>query len=302
MKAWVVRHLQVFFATLGELVHAPVANGMTIAVIGVTLALPATLYVGVQNLQRLSGGIDAAGQISLFLKRDTAQKEIDALAVRLRKRNEVESVSFLSPDAALEEFKRASGFGAALDALQRNPLPPVLLVTPASRHRTPTALRTLTEEFGKIGAVELAQFDLEWVQRLQAILRLAERGVWILTALLAVAVLLIVGNTIRLAVLNRREEIEIVRLVGGTDAFIRRPFLYAGTLQGACGALLAWLLVAGTLALMSGPIGELGALYGTGAAAAGLGGVASMALLAGGAGLGWLGSRIAVERHLRRIF
>jgi cell division transport system permease protein len=93
-----------------------------------------------------------------------------------------------------------------------------------------------------------------------------------------------------------------VRLVGGTDAFIRRPFLYAGTLQGACGALLAWLLVAGTLALMSGPIGELGALYGTGAAAAGLGGVASMALLAGGAGLGWLGSRIAVERHLRRIF
>ncbi|KPK67461.1 MAG: hypothetical protein AMJ84_13010, partial [Acidithiobacillales bacterium SM23_46] len=136
----------------------------------------------------------------------------------------------------------------------------------------------------------------------QAILRLAERGVWILTALLAVAVLLIVGNTIRLAVLNRREEIEIVRLVGGTDAFIRRPFLYAGTLQGAFGALLAWLLVAGTLALMSGPIGELGALYGTGAAAAGLGGSASMALLAGGAGLGWLGSRIAVERHLRRIF
>lgn len=302
MKAWIVRHLQVFFATLGEFAHAPVANGLTIAVIGVTLALPVTLFVGVQNLQRLSGGIDAAGQVSLFLKRDTAQKEIDSLATRLRKRSDVESVSYLSPEAALEEFKRASGFGAALDALQRNPLPPVLLVTPSTSHRTPAALRALTTELGQAAAVELAQFDLEWVQRLQAILRLAERGVWILSALLAVAVLLIVGNTIRLAVLNRREEIEIVRLVGGTDAFIRRPFLYAGTLQGALGALLAWLLVAGTLALLSGPIGELGALYGTGAEATGLDAVASLSLLVGGGALGWIGSRIAVERHLRRVF
>lgn len=302
MRAWVVRHLQVFFATLGEFAYAPVTSGLTVAVIGVTLALPATLYVGVQNLQRLSGGIDAAGQVSLFLKRDTAQKEIDSLAARLRKRSDVESVSYLAPDAALEEFRRASGFGAALDALQRNPLPPVLLVTPSSTHRTPTALRALTGELGQIAAVELAQFDLEWVQRLQAILHLAERGVWILSALLAVAVLLIIGNTIRLAVLNRREEIEIVRLVGGTDAFIRRPFLYAGTLQGALGALLAWLLVTGTLALLNGPIGELGALYGTGVEAAGLGGTATLSLLLGGAGLGWVGSRIAVERHLRRIF
>jgi len=270
MKAWVIRHLQVFFATLGDMAHAPLANGLTIGVIGVTLALPATLYVGVHNLQRLSGGIDTAGQVSLFLKRDTSQKEIDALAGRLRARSDVESVHYLSPEAAMDEFKRASDFGAALDVMQRNPLPPVLLVMPSPVHRTASALRTLTSELGKMSAVELAQFDLEWVQRLQAILRLAERGVWILSAMLGMAVLLIVGNTIRLAVLNRREEIEIVRLVGGTDAFIRRPFLYAGTLQGALGALLAWLLVAGTLALLGGPIGELGALYGTGAEAAGL--------------------------------
>jgi cell division transport system permease protein len=302
MKAWIVRHLQVFFATLGELAHAPLANGLTIAVIGVTLALPAALYVGVQNLQRLSGGLDAAGQVSLFLKRDTAQKEIDALAARLRGRSEVESVTYLSPDAAFEEFRRVSGFGAALDALPRNPLPPVLLVAPAPAHRSTAALRALTAELGRIPTVELAQFDLEWVQRLQAILRLAERGVWMLATLLAVAVLLIVGNTIRLAVLNRREEIEIVRLVGGTDAFIRRPFLYAGTLQGALGALLAWLLVAGTLGLLGGPISELATLYGSSVGASGLGANASLLLLAGGAGLGWLGSRIAVGRHLRRIF
>jgi len=302
VKAWVTRHLQVFFATLGDLRRAPVSNAMTIAVIGVTLALPASLYVAVQNLQRLSGGLDAAGQVSLFLKHDLSQKEIDALATRLRKRDDVETVTYLSPEAALEEFKRASGFGAALDALQRNPLPPLLLVTPVSANRSAAALRALTAELGKINSVELAQFDLEWVRRLQAILRLAERGVWILSGLLAVAVLLIVGNTIRLAVLNRREEIEIVRLVGGTDAFIRRPFLYAGTMQGALGALLAWILVIGTLALLGGPINELAALYGTGANHLGLGGMASLALLAGGAALGWLGSRIAVERHLRRIF
>jgi len=142
---------------------------------------------------------------------------------------------------------------------------------------------------------------LQWVQRLYAMLRLAERAVWMLTMVLAAGVLLIIGNTIRLAVLNRREEIEIIKLIGGTNAFIRRPFLYAGLLQGFLGGVFAWLLVVLALVLLSGPIGELSSLYGSGLSLHGLRGSTVALLLGGGAALGWLGSRIAVGRHLLAI-
>ena len=149
--------------------------------------------------------------------------------------------------------------------------------------------------------VAQAQFDLEWVRRLDAILRLAQRGVLILALLLGIAVLLVVGNTIRLAILSRRAEIEVIKLIGGTDAFIRRPFLYAGLFQGLFGGLLAWILVAASLALLAGPVRDLAGLYGSGFELAGLGLRAGAILLLGGAFLGWTGSRLAVGRHLRAI-
>ncbi len=301
MKNYVLRHMQVFFYSIGELARAPFATITTIAVIGITLALPAALYVLLGNLQRAATGWDTGAQISLFLKLNSSENTAHALADQIRAMPEVGHVRYISPDAALAEFKRLSGFGNALDALDSNPLPAVLLVRPASKHAKPAELEQLVQTLGKLPGVDLAQLDLEWVRRLDAMLRLAQRGVLILASLLAIAVLLVVGNTIRLAILNRRTEIEVIKLIGGTDTFIRRPFLYAGLFQGGLGALLAWLLVSASFALLSRPVRDLAGLYGSRFELDGLGLHAVAGLLLGGAVLGWLGSRLAVGRHLRAI-
>lgn len=301
MTAYVLRHLQVFFYSLGQLVRAPVASLMTIAVIGITLALPSGLYVVIHNVQRLSAGWDGSAKISLFLKRDTSDEVAQLLSQKIRRMPAVATVEYLSPASALAEFKRLSGFGEALDALDYNPLPPVLIVQPVAELDNPARLEELVDKLGQDGAVDLAQLDLEWVKRLHALLQIARRGVWILATLLGLAVVLIIGNTIRLAVLNRRDEIEIIKLVGGTDAFIRRPFLYTGLLQGISGGLAAWLLVSLSLGLLATPVRDLASLYASSFHTETLGVQGVGILVAAGAILGWFGSRIAVGRHLRDI-
>lgn len=301
MKNYVLRHLQVLFATLGQLARTPVATLMTVAVIGITLALPAGLYVLLDNARQASGGWDRGAQVSLFLKSSVQDAQAQALLARLRRLPAVAEAQFISREAALDEFKRLSGFGDALETLASNPLPAVVVIRPAAAHSDASALEALVADLRREPAVDLAQVDLEWVQRLQLLLVIAQRGVLLLAVLLGLAVLLIIGNTIRLAVLNRREEIEIIKLIGGTDAFIRRPFLYAGVLQGLLGGTLAWLLIHASLVLLSGPIGELSALYGSTYTLSGLPGKASALLLLASGSLGWIGSRLAVGRHLRAI-
>lgn len=301
IRNYFLRHAQVFFYTLGQLSRVPVATFLTVAVIGITLALPAGLYVAIENVQRLAHGWEDNGQISLFLKQDVSDSAIEKLSEKIRKLPAVSWVDYVSREAALAEFKKLSGFGEALGALDRNPLPPVLVVHPAAKHARPEALQSLLRDLQRYNEVELAQLDLEWVRRLYAMLDLARQGVLILTAGLAVAVLLIVGNTIRLAVLNRRDEIEIIKLIGGTNAFIRRPFLYSGTLQGLLGGILAWLLVALGLLILSGPVHRLASLYGSLFVVENMGFLAALVLIGTGGLLGWLGSRLAVGRHLRAI-
>ena len=301
IKNYFLRHAQVFFYSLGQLTRTPVATFLTVAVIGITLALPASLYVAIENVQRLASGWEDNGQISLFLKQDVSGAAIEKLADKIRRLPAVSWVDYVSREAALTEFKRLSGFGEALNALDRNPLPAVLVVHPAAKHAHPDKLQELLKELRRFNEVDIAQIDLDWVRRLHAMLELARQGVLILAAGLAIAVLLIIGNTIRLAVLNRRDEIEITKLIGGTNAFIRRPFLYTGTLQGLLGALLAWLLVGLGLLLLAGPIDNLAGLYGSRFEAENLGILASLALIGAGGLLGWLGSRLAVGRHLRAI-
>jgi cell division transport system permease protein len=301
IKNYFMRHAQVFFFSLGQLSRTPIATFLTVAVIGITLALPACLYVAIENLQRLSGSLDSNGQISLFLKRDVIGAEAEKLAAKIRALPAVSRVNYISREAALAEFKQLSGFGEALETLERNPLPAVLVVLPSDADSHPDKLQALLKQLRRYNEVDIAQLDLEWVRRLHAILELARHGVLILAAGLGVAVLLIIGNTIRLAVLNCRDEIVITKLIGGTNAFIRRPFLYAGTLQGFLGAILAWLLVALALFLLSSPINNLASLYGSRFAAENLGFLATLALLAAGGLLGWLGSRLAVGRHLKTL-
>lgn len=300
MKTYLAQHAQAFFESAGRLIRQPIATLMTVAVIAISLALPAGFYVLIDNLARVSRGWEGGSQISLFLKRDLAAKAAEKLADRIRRQAQVTRVDYISPEAALAEFKRSSGFGSALDALDRNPLPPVLVVYPRI-DVTPDGLEALVRELGQHPEVELAQLDLEWVRRLHALLRIAERGVWLLATLLAAGVILVTGNTIRLAVLSRKDEIEIIKLVGGTDAFIRRPFLHAGVQQGLAGALLAWGIVGLTLGLLAGPLRDLASLYGSDFQAEGLGAAATGILLGAGALLGWAGSRLAVGRHLKAI-
>jgi len=298
MTNHLLRHLQALFGTLGQLARAPVATALTLAVLGVTLALPTTLYVALDNLGRLGGDMQRGAQLSLFLKRGLGEPEALKLAQQLRAMREVASVDYISRAAALEEFRRLSGFGAALEALRDNPLPAVLVVRPVSDD--PAVAEELRGRLAALPGVELAELDLAWLKRLAAILDIAERAILILAGLLGAAVLLIVGNTTRLAVISRRNEIEVIGLVGGTAAFIRRPFLYSGLLQGFVAGLLAWLLVALSVWLVSGPVEQLTSLYGTPAGLRGLALGGGLMLAVAGAALGWLGARVAVGWQLRR--
>jgi cell division transport system permease protein len=301
MKTYLLRHMQVFFYTLGQLARTPFATLMTIAVIGIALALPSGLYVLIDNVQRVSAGWDGSGKISLFLKESASGKAAQRLAEKIRRMPIVATVDYMSPDQALTEFRQLSGFGDALEALAQNPLPAVLIVRPTASADNPTNLEQLLNELRQLDQVDLAQLDLAWVKRLYTLLQLARRGVWILALLLSLAVVLIMGNTIRLAVLNRRDEIEVIKLVGGTNAFIRRPFLYTGLLQGVAGGFTAWVLVSTVLALLAQPISDLASLYASSFSVHALGARATAMLLGVGAILGWLGSRIAVGRHLSDI-
>ena len=288
MTNYLLRHAQAFFSSLGGLARAPIASLMTIAVIGVTLSLPTGLYVVLDNIQRLSRGWEGSGQISLFLKRDTGAAAAQKLADKIRLLPAVAGVEYISRDAAL-------------DALEHNPLPAVLVVRPDAAHAGPGALESLAEELGRRREVELVQLDLQWVKRLRAMLGIGQRAALVLAGLLGLAVLLIVGNTARLGVLNRRDEVAVIKLVGGTDAFIRRPFLYSGLVQGLLGPLTAWFFVGLSRLLLSGPIEELARLYESEFSLSGPAPMAVLGLLGLGGALGWLGSRLALRRHLREI-
>ncbi len=301
VRVYLRNHARAARASLRELRCAPLTTLLISAVIGITLALPTTLYVLVDNLRLVSRGWQAGGQITLFLKREVSEAAAERLAAHLRRLPEVSRVEYISRAQALAEFKALSGFGKVLDVLEENPLPAVLVVHPARSQTDPLALAGLARRLGGLTEVDLVQLDLDWVRRLNAMLRLAERGVWLLSGLLGLAVLLIIGNTIRLAVLNRRDEIEIAKIIGATDAYIRRPFLYSGLQQGLLGAAAAWGLVAAARLFLAGPAAELAKLYGSDFLPRGLEPHAGVGLLAAGAGLGWLGARLAVERHLRAI-
>ncbi|MCB2262518.1 MAG: permease-like cell division protein FtsX [Candidatus Thiosymbion ectosymbiont of Robbea hypermnestra] len=295
---WLAHHLQVALGSLGHLLRNPLATGMTVAVIAVALALPAGLYALIRNLDLLSESWNQTATISLFLTMDTDLEQARALAAELEAHRQLDQVTLISPDQALSELGSYSGFGEAITQLEENPLPVVLTLQPTPDLWTPAALERLAEEAETRPQVDFARLDTQWVRRFQAILNLAQRGVMLLGGALALAVLLVVGNTIRLEIENRRNEIEIMELVGATPAFIRRPFLYTGGWYGLFGGLGAWVLVALALVLIQGPVSRLAALYHTQFPLTGLGPTASLTILGGSLCLGLLGSWLSVGRHL----
>jgi cell division transport system permease protein len=301
MNAWLMRHVQTFIGSLGRLSQHSLATLMTTLVIGIALALPACLHLLVTNAQQAVGGWNRAISISVFLKRPTAVDEAKRLADRMRQRRDIANVDLVTADDALKAFRSDSGFGAAIDALNENPLPHALVLRPAQRYASTEHLKSLAADLRKLPSVEVVQLDAAWVERLEAILDGVRRGVMLAGSLLAIGILVIVGNTIRLDIQNRRAEIEVTKLVGGSDAFVRRPFLYSGVWYGIGGGLLAWVVTAVVLAALRDPVARIAGLYGSGFQLSGLGFQAGAVLLATGVGLGWLGSYVAATRHLRQI-
>ena len=301
MSAWFARHMQTLIGSLGRLWTHKLATFLTVFVIGIALALPACLHLFVANAQRAAGGWNRALELSVFLKRPTSADEARRLADRWRKRRDVEHVELILADEALKEFRRESGFGAALDALNENPLPHTVVIRPAEGYAAASQLESLAAEIRATPSVDLVQLDTAWVNRVNAILLAIERVLLLTAGILALGVMVIVGNTIRLDIQNRRDEIEVTKLVGGSDAFVRRPFLYNGVWYGLAGSLIAWAIATIAITALRAPVARIAGLYGSGFRVEGLDLEASLILIAAGAALGWLGSYVAATRHLRAI-
>jgi len=285
--------------SLLRLLLNPVASLLTWAVIGIALALPLALLMLLQNLQQAGSGLGDTTTISLFMQSGLPGAQVEELAGSLATREGIASVKLVTAEEALQEFEAASGLGNILQGLDENPLPAVLLVTPGQEDpATVAALRVaLADEPG----VEVAQLDLEWLQRLENIVALASRLALLLGVMLGAGVVLSVGNTVRLAIESRRAEIVVVKLVGGTDAYVARPFLYTGLWYGIGGGLVAVVLVLLTLVLLQGPVARLAGSYGSEFALSGLGLSQAFLVVAGAGLLGWVGAWVSVLRHLRAI-
>ncbi len=299
--SYFMRHAQTLIYTLGQLLRDPFSMLMTAAVIGIALALPTGLHILLKNAELLSGEIDGATQISLFLKKAVNEQQARQLVDQLHKMPEIGKARFISKQDALKEFQQSAGFTEAMKALDENPLPHVIVIQPSIQHTDEAAMQKLLLRLQDKLQVDVAQLDEEWIKRLYSIMDFIKRGVWILATMLALAVLLVVGNTIRLAIQNRRDEIVIIKLIGGTDAFIRRPFLYTGFWYGLFGAVIAFILLSMALFFLSEPIERLAQLYHSNALPSSLDAQTSLLLFVSSIFLGLSGSWLAVGRHLRDI-
>ncbi len=292
-------HKEVARSSLGRLLGTPLPTAMTVLVIAIALALPVGLYVLLKNAQALSRDWDGNAQISLYLKLDTSESAGLSLANRLNQRKDVGKTQYISREQALKEFKALSGFGDVLMELDDNPLPAVIVVYPEARDLDKAEL--LQQDLAKLEEVDSAQLDAQWVRRLHAMLDLAERFVWALGLGLSFAVLLVIVNTIRLAIESRRDEIVIVKLVGGTDAFVQRPFLYTGFWYGLGGGIVALIIIQSVLFWVDSPVARLADLYSSAFDLRGLGFGPTLGLMLGSGFLGWLGAWWAVRQHLRAV-
>jgi cell division transport system permease protein len=301
INAYFARHAQVLVGSLGRIVHQPFATFMTMGVIGVALALPLFLSLLLQNARIATGNWNQAYDLSVYMDKRASTARVQSLVRQLRSRGDVAAVRLITADQALAEFRNDSGFGKALDALSDNPLPDTLVVTPTLMASTPQGTETLKTAIAALSDVQTVQIDTEWVKRLHAILDLLRRVVLLTGALLGVGIVLIVSNTIRLDILNRRAEIEVMKLVGASDGFTRRPFLYSGFWYGLGGGLLALVLVVMASVVLARPVAQLAFLYGSDFRLQGLKLVTGFSVLMIAAGLSWIGSWLAATRHIRAI-
>ncbi|UJP04622.1 MAG: permease-like cell division protein FtsX [Nitrosomonas sp.] len=299
ISAWLSQHGHVLLFTIKQLLLKPVANLCSIWVIGIALSLPAGLYLVIDNLQSLSGQAAGTPQMSLFIKTDTAWESIVEIKQRLEADSKIIDFQFIPKDVALQQLQHSNGLTDIAVNLGKNPLPDAFVVH--LQETTPEALQQLHATMQNWPEIEFVQFDSDWIERLNAILDLGRSVVLMLSILLSAAIIAIMFNTIRLQILTKREEIEISKLIGATDSFIQRPFLYFGAIQGLAGGIVAWLIIAIVIDTMNHQLIELATLYDTDLQLQFLSSADSISLLIFSSWLGWLGARISVASHLWQI-
>ncbi len=299
LRLYFMRHAQAFFGSLGRLRKAPLASAMTVMVIGIALALPTGLYLLVKNLRGFDAQWQSATQLSVFLQKELPVSRLDKFLDELKQDKDISAFEYRDPTAVLIEFSQLSDIGDSLEVLDENPLPGIVIVQSAVADTD--AMTQLVERLEAKAEVDFVQLDRRWLERLYAIVDIGKRGVIVLACLLGLAVVLVVGNTIRLSIEGRRAEIKITKLIGGTDGFIRRPFLYSGLWYGLFGGVFALILINIALFAIKGPVMALARLYDDGFGLLAVDLSTTAIVVIGAILLGWGGSWLAVSRHLRDI-
>ncbi|ADV28601.1 protein of unknown function DUF214 [Pseudoxanthomonas suwonensis 11-1] len=295
LRVWFDQHLHSLAFSAGRAAGKPWATLLTIAVMGMALALPLGLSIVMDNLRHFAGSVQQSREINLFLRQDVAPPAAALVAEKLRARADVASVDVRAPEQGLAELREA-GLGEAIDALGDNPLPTLLVVTPTGQGDE----SRLATELEAMPQADLVQHDALWRQRLDAWLRFGQRVVQVLSVLLGLGALLVVGNTVRLDIQSRREEIGVLQLLGASDGFIRRPFLYLGAWYGLGAGVVALALIGGAGAALGGPLAALSESYGSHFALKGLDALHSSMVLVGTVLMGWLGAWAVTGHFLRQ--
>jgi cell division transport system permease protein len=297
MNIWLSQHGDALRLALRRLAAAPMNTLLSLLAIGVALALPVGGLMIFSNMQQLVRGTNTLPQISVFMKLDASRAAMNEIAAKLKQNSSIASVRFLAREVTLEEMRKSEGLADVIEALPHNPFPDAFVITP--QNTDASEMERLAAELRKWPQVEHVQIDSAWVRRLDAMLRVARVGLGVLSLLLGVGLVAITFNTIRLQVLTLRNEIEVSRLLGATDAFISRPFFYFGTLQGVLGGIVTWLIVAAAALVLRAPVAALAGLYGLDIALALPGAGVTACLLTVAAGLGWLGTSLSLSQYLR---
>jgi cell division transport system permease protein len=299
VRSWLRDHGRALRNACSRLVANPMASLLSILVIAIALSLPVGLYVGLSQLQSFTRQLSSDPQISIFLTLDADGRDAAGIDQRLRSDPGVGSYRFIAKAQALSDLKRSAGMSDVLDNLKQNPLPDAFVVT--ARGNRPETLERLREDAKGWPKVAHVQLDSEWARKLDAALRLGRTAVAVLGVLLAAALVAVTFNTIRLQILTRREEIEVSKLIGATNAFIRRPFLWFGALQGLAGGLAAWGIVALAVHVLNRDLAGLAALYSATFRLSEPSLSDAASLLGWSALLGWLGAWLSVTRHLWQL-
>ncbi len=291
---WFDHHLYSFLASLGRVLRKPWSTVLTVGVMAVALALPLGLWLVLQNVDRFAGDVEQSRQINLFLKPDIGLERARTLTEQLRGRGDVADVVWKTPEQGLSELRQRSGLGEAIAAVEGNPLPSLLVVTPKGDETL------LAESLQALPETDLVQRDALWRQRLDGWLRFGNRVAWVLAALLGLGALLVVGNTVRLDIQSRSEEIGVLQLLGATDGFIRRPFLYLGARYGLAAGALALALLAATDFALRTPLATLAQSYGSQFALSGFDLRQAAIVLSSATLLGWIGAGLVANHFLRQ--